>query len=429
VNSSNNKNTFRIGMIAPCPFPSGQGSQVLIKGYHQAVDALGFHATLFTYHYGEAVPPYGGSIERIPSIPWYRKMRAGPSPVKIFLDLLLFLKVLRQCRAKRIDLLHSHNYEGLVIGLLVKMFTGVPIVYHCHNLLGAELHTYFRGRLTRGIAKALGEWFDRKYPRRADHIIAITESLEHFFVDLSISHRKITVLPPCLTEDDIKILDDIEAGLRSNAVKEYKNGTGHPETTVSLSVVKKRVIYFGNLDAYQDLDILLGAFSYLLERRKDVELLIVTDSNPFDFKRQPSAQLLGDHLTVVFSNSYHLGMRLLCSSHIAVSPRISPYGYPMKILNYMAAAKPVVIPEGSSSYGLRSGVNVCRAGGSQPEDLARAIESLVENENIADAIGKRGKSHVMKERIWSHHSEKIRSMYMKFYDSSSFSFKKNPQTV
>ena len=73
---------------------------------------------LVTYHIGRDIP--GIPIERIAGIPWYRKLEAGPSWHKPYLDLLLLLKALKVARTFRPHLIHAHIHEGAFIGTILK---------------------------------------------------------------------------------------------------------------------------------------------------------------------------------------------------------------------------------------------------------------------------------------------------------------------
>ena len=82
----------------------------------------------------------------------------------MLLDLALAVKLYRVVRAQRIEVIHAHNYEGPLVGFLVRWLTGVPIVYHSHNALSDELGYYFRPGIRRAAACWVGGVLDRLIP-------------------------------------------------------------------------------------------------------------------------------------------------------------------------------------------------------------------------------------------------------------------------
>ena len=407
--------SLKIAVIAPCPYPTGQGSQVLIKGLHETLGASGFRSTVYTYHLGDLRRPCRGSVVRIPGIPFYRKYRAGPAFLKIFLDILLFITVLRNQREVKADLLHVHNYEGLLIGLALRPFLGIPVVYHSHNLMGPELPSYFRNRLMRNVSRRFGEWLDRTFPRRADHLIAITEPIEEFFLSNEIHPSSITLLLPSISVEDLRLLEEVYSSAKARPVAGNRCGMARHDGASSMKGLRKRILYAGNLDAYQDLDILLDALLRILEKRGDVELIVLTGSQPRSFRDHPLARELGDHLRIILTDSFYLTARFILHSDIAVSPRISPYGFPMKLLNYMALARPIMVPAGSP-HGLVDGESVFETDGSGPENLARAILFLLENSRRAKEIGEAARKHLLERHLWPHRLPELVAIYREILD-------------
>ena len=127
----------RILMIAPTPFFADRGCHVRILGEAKALIALGNRVVVCTYHLGRDVD--GVAIERILTIPWYKKLSPGPSFHKFYLDLLLLWKVLLVCRRFQPDIIHAHLHEGIVIGAIVRRLLSIPMVADLQGGLTGEL--------------------------------------------------------------------------------------------------------------------------------------------------------------------------------------------------------------------------------------------------------------------------------------------------
>src|SRR4029077_9647123 len=109
----------------------------------------------------------------------------------------------------------------------------------------------------------------------------------------------------------------------------------------------RRVAFAGNLSAYQGVDLLLRAFSIVRRQLDDVRLMILTDS---DFaKYVPLAESLGIHASIDVHNPGYLRLpTYLQSADILLNPRPACDGIPQKLLNYMAAGRPIVSFAGSA---------------------------------------------------------------------------------
>src|SRR5262245_32026017 len=140
---------MRVALVLAGPYPALRGSQVLVQQLANGLGARGHAVHVVTY---------GARDVR----------RQGPSAERVWRDALLAGRLWRRVRAARIDVIHAHNYEAAIAGLLVARLTGRPLVYHGHNALAEELPTYFGGRRLRRTARALGGFLDAQVPRRAD---------------------------------------------------------------------------------------------------------------------------------------------------------------------------------------------------------------------------------------------------------------------
>ena len=109
---------YRIQMIAPTPFFADRGCHVRILGEVRALQAAGHRVTVCTYHHGREVE--GIHTVRIPPVPGYRKLSAGPSHAKYLADPLLLLRCLREARRERPDVIHGHLHEGALIGRFLR---------------------------------------------------------------------------------------------------------------------------------------------------------------------------------------------------------------------------------------------------------------------------------------------------------------------
>jgi glycosyltransferase involved in cell wall biosynthesis len=167
VDNNKSKNP-RILMVAPTPFFADRGCHVRILGEAKALIALGYELVLCTYGLGRDVD--GITTERTVAIPWYKKLSAGPSFHKFYIDLLLLWTVIRVCRRFRPDIIHAHLHEGILIGKIASMVFRVPMVADLQGSLTVELldHKFIPNA---GWLVALLYWIEGRINQMPSHLI------------------------------------------------------------------------------------------------------------------------------------------------------------------------------------------------------------------------------------------------------------------
>ncbi|MFH1679290.1 MAG: glycosyltransferase family 4 protein, partial [Candidatus Eisenbacteria bacterium] len=278
------------------------------------------------YHLGDSGAAEGLRIHRIREVGSYRKTSPGPTPGKLLLlDPLLVFLLRRILREMRIDVVHAHHYEGLLVSRLAGVRGKVPLVYDAHTLLESELPYYGGGRL-RAAKERIGRFLDRRLPRAADHVIAVAPRIRDRLVRDGVVRA----------EDVTVISNGVEIGLFAEA----RSRTRRPDEA-------PRLVFTGNLAPYQRIDLLLEAFAKVAAARAGVRLVLATQSS-FE-PHEEAARRLGIRARIdIVPAAFHRIPRLLAEADIAMNPRTECDGIPQKVLNYMAAARPVVSFEGSA---------------------------------------------------------------------------------
>jgi len=114
-----------------------------ILGEMKALEKYGYQNIIVTYHNGRDLE--GLDIRRIVNIPWYKKLEAGPSIHKFYIDILLFFKAAAVYIKEKPDIIYGHLHEGPFVGGLVKYlltFGRVPLVFDVQGSLTDELDTF-----------------------------------------------------------------------------------------------------------------------------------------------------------------------------------------------------------------------------------------------------------------------------------------------
>ena len=360
-------------MIAPCPFPTSQGSQTLIKQLATGLNDRGYRVHVVTYHHGEYDAKFSFPVHRARRVSGIGRLKAGPSFGKVYLDALLWLKALQVGRAIHPDLVHGHNYEGALIGSLVARRLSVPMVYHTHNVLHEELPTYFGNPIIRRCARHLGMILDRRIPARADAVVALNEALRHELESLGVSPGNSSVIPPGVWPE------------------EWADTSALPSTPT--------IVYTGNLDNYQNLSLLVESMTTVTREMPEAVLIIVSHERSPRLEAQVRDLGLSRSVDFVIAHGFEAVRRWIARSSVAVCTRLPRCGYPIKLVNYLAAGRPVVV-SAACAHGIiheKTGLIVEHA---RPESYAEAILRVLRDRSLALRLGAEGRRMALTTLSW-----------------------------
>ena len=118
--------------------------------YGECVERLldrGIEVSLACYGHGQW--EWDGKFEllRTPSIPGYRRLRAGPDWVKPGLDVLLAGLMARQDG----DIFHAHECQTPLAAFLGRRTRSIPLFYSAHTLLEEEFASLFWGATSKTV--------------------------------------------------------------------------------------------------------------------------------------------------------------------------------------------------------------------------------------------------------------------------------------
>ncbi|MEJ2207420.1 MAG: glycosyltransferase family 4 protein [Anaerolineae bacterium] len=367
---------YRVLMIAPTPFFSDRGCHVRIYEEARALKTQGCQVEVCTYHLGDERP--GLTTHRTPRIPWYRKVSAGPSWHKLYIDVLLLFKTLAVARRFRPDVIHGHLHEGAALGWAVGRLLGVPLVGDFQGSLSGEIkaHRFLpeRGWLYRLLAHNEG-WIDR-LPQ-----VAVASC-----GDVADELRQRFRVPHVITA-----LDGVD-------VDAFRPGLPAGELAGLVPPGRRAVVYLGVLSAYQGIDHLLEAVP--LVRRRVPEAYFLVMGYPHVERYQARAREMGLAGDVSFPGriDYDAAARYLSLGQVAVGPKLSETESNGKLYNYMACALPTVAFDTPPSREILGDLGVYAPRGDVPA-LAEGIAGL-----LADPEAARRRGRALRQRVEEHFS-------------------------
>jgi glycosyltransferase involved in cell wall biosynthesis len=341
-------------MIAACPFPSHQGTQVFIRHLANALAGAGHAVHLLTY--GESEPLAADldariALHRAPTLPV--GLRSGPSFARLAADAALLRHTLKLLATRDIDVLHVHNVEGLSIGVVASRLIEVPLVYHAHTRLESELPLYARTGIGRRAARVLGTTFERTFPKAAKAVICFDGEQAARFKHAGVSPARLHVIP---------------LGLAMNELAQ----SGTPGRAPAAQ--SPRIAYAGNPDPYQNLELLRDAFSLLRQRTPELTLGLISNH-----PRETFGRLAGDPGVehVGYTSPHELATQLR-ACRVGLVTRTLEVGAPVKALTYLSAGMPVVACSARAAGLLGAVPEVCALTDATAEAVAAGAERFLD---------------------------------------------------
>ena len=381
----------RIMMIAPTPYFADRGCHVRIYEEARALQSRGHSVLIVTYHLGRDMGDI--PVLRIPKIPWYRKLSAGPSWHKLYLDIFLLFKSLVAAQGFKPDIIHAHLHEGAFLAALAKRSFKTPILFDCQGSLTGELldHGFVKkGRLRYRLFAKLEEWITRQ----VDHVVtSSTPTADLIRRDFPEVASRVTPL-----------VDAVDTNLFRPMGKDS-------ELLQSLDITsgRKLIVYLGAMTKYQGVDLLLEAMQQLVQHRDDVHLLLMGYPHE-QYRTKVQRMGLADHVSLTGKIDYEKAPCNLSLGDIAVSPKLSATEANGKLMNYLACGLPCVVFDTPINRELLGDLGLYV----EQQDavaLSDALAGLLDDETRRQDLAARSRQAALEKHAWSARIEVLECVY------------------
>lgn len=306
-------------MLAPHPFCEDRGTPIAVNLLLRVLADRGERVDLLTYHIGRDVRHPNLVIHRIPAIPGIRHVRPGFSFQKLVCDFFLAIKAVRLAAKNRYDFVHAVE-ESVFIALLIRLLFKIPYVYDMDSSLADQLaERYPFLAPVRGLMRG----FEHQAVKRAMAVVPMCDALgglaESYDASRIVVLRDVSILSPPIESE------------RLNLRQEF----GHEATIL---------MYVGNLEGYQGIDLLIDGFAVAVRRCPKARLVLIGGDQGGIRRYQDKCGSLGLGAVVRFLGpkpAEHLAV-YLAESDILVSPRVKGSNTPMKLYSYLHSGKPIL---------------------------------------------------------------------------------------
>ena len=316
--------SMRALMIVPQAFYSTRGTP--LSAYHRARELIlrGHQVDILTYPVGGEPPDIDSRIYRSRGPHFASTIKAGPSKLKIWFDLLLFLNLIVLLIRKRYDFIYTHEEAAFMIALL-KPIIRKPFIYDMHSSLPLQI-TEWDFSSSKLVIKFF-HWIERVSVKNATAVVAISPAVEKAAKEAWASTPTVVIV------NHFETPATAEVACGAKVRQEF----GVQDKT-------PLVVYTGSFVALQALDLLIDAVPHVLKRVPDTRFLLVggTGTELDAVNRCAEAAGVADSIIIIESRPQSEMQDFMAAADVLVSPRIRGINPPGKLFSYLASGKPVV---------------------------------------------------------------------------------------
>ncbi len=292
----------------------------------------------------------------------------------------------------RFDLVHLHEFRTFQnVAFHYSRKGRTPYVLSFHAQL-----TFKEEQMRRELSRRLfDQTLGKNLIKDASKLHALTKFEASQFVQKGIEEERIAIIPNGVAPEEFA--DPPPSGYFREL---FKIGE------------QKLILYVGRIHARKGLEFLVRAFSLLVKNRTDVSLVIAGPD--FGFLKQLEEIVGSLHLNgkIVFTGTLNREQVLAAYDEAAVVVYCTlQEGSPIVPLEAALMARPLVVSDDPSMDFVKEencGIVVKYGDVAQ---LTEALNTILEDPDLARKLGQNGRNAVMKNFTWSKIAEKIESTY------------------
>ena len=290
-------------------------------------------------------------------------------------DLLAFISIYRLIKRIKPHIVHTHTSKAGWLGRLAAFLARVPIIIHTPH--GHVFHSYYGPLMTKIFVIA-----ERILSFMTDKITALTdrERDEHLEQGIASVEKYVIIHSGIMLQQIMNMNFVVETG---------KKKIGIPQNSNVIGVVGRLVPIKGH-------KYLVSAAKRII-REFDSTFFVFVGDGYLESKLERQSESLGVRKNIIFTGWRKDVIEILNLFDILVLPSLNE-GMGKVLIEGMALGKPIV----ASSVGgiidlVENGVNGILVPPKDSDALEEAILKLIKNKNLAQKLGKNGKTKVYPE--------------------------------
>ena len=379
---------MRILILAPHPFYEERGTPIAVDLLLRALTERGDKVDVLTYHEGANRHYRNAYIYRIKPVLKVSNIRPGFSWKKLICDMHLFVSFIGRMRKDSYDVVHAVEESAFMAMLLRPLYSSL-FVFDMDSSMATQLVDQYR------FLRPLGGVFRflESLPIRfADAVVPVCDAL----ADQVRKYRG----------NDIVVLKDV-----SLVSEESKLGTVE-QVRGEQGKSKKVVMYIGNLERYQGVDLLLESFALVTRHCRDVRLVVIGGRSEDIDKYRTQSQVLGIGETVAFLGRKPVSDigHYMKQADILVSPRIQGVNTPMKVYSYLHSGRSVLATRLPTHTQVIS-EDFAVLADPEPSAFASAMMKLLEDDCLRSRLGAKAFDFIEREHSYEVFRARLFELY------------------
>ena len=379
---------MKVLVLAPHPFYQERGTPIAVDLLVRALGERGDEVHLLTFHEGEDRHYPFLELQRIRPFPHVSNVPPGFSLRKLLCDGYLFWRFLSMMRANHYDVVHAVE-ESAFMAMVVCAWRKCPFVYDMDSCLSAQITGKFP--LLRPLTGML-EYLESLPIRRARAVVPMCDAL----AERARRYRT----------QGIVVLKDI------SLLSQDLDGEQIPDLRQELGIDGQVIMYIGNLEHYQGIDLLLEAFSRYRHAGGSAHLVVIGGSSGHIADYQRKSKQLG-----IGACTHFLGPRpvrhmagYLSQADILVSPRTQGENTPMKIYSYLHSGRAVLATRLPTHTQVMND-EMAMLADPDPASFAAAMEKLLQDESLRMELAARARSYIEAEHSYEAFRARVHALY------------------
>lgn len=364
---------MKVLFLAPQPFFIERGTPIAVKLALEVLEEnQELDIDLLTFHEGEPVKfkrvkHYRTYIPKFIQNLGLKNIQPGISFKKIFTDLFFLCSFIRLFlkNRKKYHLIHAVE-ESVFLALAAKLLFKVPYVYDMDSVMTTQISN--KWKFTK-IIEPLFIYLEKIAIRRAKLVLPMCQSIADLAKDYGAGN--------------IEVLTDVSLLDFSKKMSEEQN----LRKELHLSDQQIIILYVGNLEGYQGIDLLLESFEQTDNKNNQAQLVIIGGSEEHIrlYKNKISTYQSKDNIHFLGKRPFADLSIYLAQADILASPRTQGTNTSMKLYNYLHAGKAIIATDLETHTQVISEEQACLAS-PQANEFSKSLEQLITNPELRQKL-------------------------------------------
>lgn len=379
--------TKAILILAPQPFFQNRGTPIAVRLLAEELARLGHNIHLLVFHEGEEIEMPGVTLHRIPALPGIADIPPSLSAKKILCDVAMFFSAAKLMRRHRFHLVHAVE-EAAFLAMALKLLFAVPYLYDMDSSLARQVVEKVPALKLFG---PLLRWCEKRAVTASCGVVAVCQALEEIARD-------------CAPDKAVLRLEDISLLESSPA--------GDEDLRATLGLEGPLMLYVGNLERYQGIDLLLDSFHLAVKRGSPGHLVLIggTEASIDAYRRRSTEMGLAGRVHFCGPRPVALLGHYLGQADILLSPRITGNNTPMKLYSYLDSGKVVLATDLPTHTQVLNRDFACLAAPTA-ESMATAMGELLGDPHRRAELGARGRQVARENYSLAAYRTKLQGFY------------------